>query len=174
MNRKDSIAFLKGKTLKELLELLNLGQTGELNITPDFLNEIIQELNSRGLSDTEAKEFERIMNLSVNKDYDQRIIKNEEWSKETKAEPQIEKDKEPNKYETLKMFCGFISFIGYVVILFGLCLFVYFLGRDEYLLGIIWLVGGLVIALPLLAFTNLIHVFIDIEYNTRKLLKKRA
>ena len=85
MNRKDSIAFLKGKTLKELLELLNLGQTGELNITPDFLNEIIQELNSRGLSDTEAKEFERIMNLSVNKDYDQRIIKNEEWSKETKA-----------------------------------------------------------------------------------------
>ena len=57
MNRKDSIAFLKGKTLKELLELLNLGQTGELNITPDFLNEIIQELNSRGLSDTEAKEF---------------------------------------------------------------------------------------------------------------------
>lgn len=69
MNRKDSIAFLKGKTLKELLELLNLGQTGELNITPDFLNEIIQELNSRGLSDTEAKEFERIMNLSVNKDY---------------------------------------------------------------------------------------------------------
>lgn len=52
MNRKDSIAFLKGKTLKELLELLNLGQTGELNITPDFLNEIIQELNSRGLSDT--------------------------------------------------------------------------------------------------------------------------
>ena len=174
MNRKDSIAFLKGKTLKELLELLNLGQTGELNITPDFLNEIIQELNSRGLSDTEAKEFERIMNLSVNKDYDQRIIKNEEWSKETKAEPQIEKDKEPNKYETLKVFCGILTFMGYVIICVSLCFFVNYLGKYQYMECIIYLAAGLVIALPLLAFTNLIHVFIDIESNTRKLLKKKA
>lgn len=112
------------------------------------------------------------MNLSVNKDYDQSIVKNEEWSKKTKAETQIVKDKEPNKYETLKIFCGLISFLGYVVMFIGLCLFIFFMGRDEYLLGVIWLIGCPVIAIPLLAFTNLIHVFIDIEYNTRILLKR--
>ena len=173
MNRKDSIAFLKGKTLKELLELLNLGQTGELNITPDFLNEIIQELNSRGLSDKEIREPERILNPSVNKDSDQSIVNNEEMPKETMAEPQMVKDKEPNKYETLKVFCGILAFMGYVIICVSLCFFVNYLGKYQYMECIIYLAAGLVIALPLLAFTNLIHVFIDIESNTRKLLKTK-
>ena len=129
MNRKESIAYLKGKTLKELLEIIKFGQTGEIKITPEFFNEIVQELNSRGLSDAEAKEFENILNLSVKENYNQSEMANNEFQKEEMMNFPTGKDKEPNKYQSLKLCSGFMSFLGYAVIFIGFCIFAYFLSE---------------------------------------------
>jgi hypothetical protein len=45
---------------------------------------------------------------------------------------------------------------------------IYLGSQGQLFMGFIGLVTGVIISLPLLAFSNLIYVFIDIEHNTRK------
>jgi len=63
---------------------------------------------------------------------------------------------------------GLISVLGYIVIITGIVLLVISLNNGQTTTGILSLIISVVVALPLLAFANLVHVFIDIEYNTRK------
>ena len=58
--------------------------------------------------------------------------------------------------------------MGYIVIVVGIGGLIFLATNGSALLGFVAVVGSVVIALPLLAFSNLIFVFIDIEYNTRK------
>ena len=64
MNYKDFTKSLKEKTVAELLELLKFGQTDESKIDPDYLDSVIEELNTRDLSDTEANNFEKLITIS--------------------------------------------------------------------------------------------------------------
>lgn len=81
------------------------------------------------------------------------------------------KDKEPRRYSALKSIIGLISFLGYIVMIFGIIIFMYLASNQQVLMGLIGFVISIVIALPLLAFSNFVYVFIDIEYNTRKTLE---
>ena len=72
------------------------------------------------------------------------------------------------KYKSLKAFSVMISASGYIILIAGVLIsFIYF--RDSRTLyGIITVVSALLFSMLLLALSNLIQVFVDIEKNTRK------
>ena len=168
MNNEQFIESLKSKTIKALLGLLRNGQNDESKIDPEYLSYIIDELNSRKLSEKEIKVFENLIGISFDNipvekaDSDSKISDKEikEIQKDTKIEQ--------SKYSALKIMVGLISIPGYIVIVTGIVLLVLSLTNEQTTTGILSLLISIVIALLLLSFANLIHVFIDIEYNTRK------
>ena len=169
MNKKEFTLSLKGKTASALLELLKLGQSGNQKIDPDFLGAIIDELNSRELSEAEAKEFEDILNHAVDENFSEPEKAKGQFSKDEITEVTVKDDnREPGRYTALKSVVGLISLLGYIVIIFGIIALIYLASNRQVPFGIAALVVSVVIALPLLAYSNLIYVFIDIEYNTRK------
>ena len=168
MNKKQFIDSFKGKTVKALLELLRLGQTGESNIDPDLLSCIIDELNSRELSKAEANDFEDLMNFSFNSNQTEKADTKNEFSEAEIESIKKETDIEPNRYTALKTIIGLIYILGYIVLVFGIIAMIFLFAKEQILIGFVSLVVSIIIALPLLAFSNLIYVFIDIEYNTRK------
>lgn len=169
MNKKEFIQSLKEKTVAALLELLKLGQSGEQKIDPDFLGAIIDELNSRELSEKQTKEFSSILDFEFDNKSSAPAKSKDQFSKDEIDEITVKnEDKEPGRYTALKTVVGLISLLGYVVIVFGIIALIYLASNEQVLMGISALVFSVVIALPLLAYSNLIYVFIDIEYNTRK------
>ena len=169
MNKKEFTQSLKGKTVAALLELLKLGQTGKQKIDPDFLGAIIDELNERTLSDSEAKEFENILNISADENLYEPEKSKGQFSKDEITEITVKNEnREPGRYTALKSVTGFISILGYIVIVCGIIALIYLSSNGSAPIGFVFLVVSVIIALPLLAFSNLIYVFIDIEYNTRK------
>jgi len=169
MNKKDFSASLKAKTVSALLDLLKQGQSGKSGIDPDFLGLVIDELNSRQLSDAETKEFENLMESSFDEVVSETVKSQTEFSKDEIRDISKDKDREPGKYTALKTVVGFISLLGYIVIIIGIGALIYLSSEGgSVLMGFVALVVSVVIALPLLAYSNLIYVFIDIEYNTRK------
>ena len=188
MIKKEIIEALKGKSVKELLELLQYGQ-GENKNDPDYLNAVINELNSRELSESELIELKRLtgysfdesdQNESENFDTSYPIgivneLSNEEIISINKSSEN--REREPGRYTALKSIVGVISIFANIVLLIGAIVLFYLATQSQALPGCIALVVSIVIALPLLAFSNLIYVFIDIEYNTRKTreaLKKKS
>jgi predicted RND superfamily exporter protein len=183
MKKDEFIYSLKKKSIKSLLDLLKQGQSGQLKIEPEFLQEVITEINNRKLSDSETHEFEKLLNFSFDDssdtDSNDFVLNNEvressipfitdDPSKLNLISGSNDKEREPGKYTALKTLVGMLSILGYVVIFVGIVLLVFLSFNGQNLFGLIALVVSVVIALPLLAFTNLIHVIIDIEYNTRK------
>jgi hypothetical protein len=71
----------------------------------------------------------------------------------------------------LKALAGVLSVCGYVVLAIGLIAMIYMAGEKDLLEGMLILLGAILVALPSLAFSNLIQVFIDIESNTRKTME---
>ncbi len=173
MNLDDFTQSLKEKTSNTLLEILELGQTGKRKIDPDFLGAIIDELYSRNLSEVETKKLEAILKLTSDA-----ILSDAE-----KAPGQFSKDEmsdlltkegvsEPSKYSALKGVVGFISILGFVVAASGIFSLIYLASDNLAVFGIAAFVLSIVIAILLFAFSNLIYVFIDIEYNTRKTMEE--
>lgn len=170
MKKKEFAESLKGKTVAALLKLLKLGQTGESKIDPDFLGAVIDELNSRELSESEANHFEKLMDTSEDEPSSLKIKSKIKFSEEEINEISIDKDKdsEPARYTGLKTISTLISILGYIVIIIGIVGLFYLANENQTLMGFTTLVVSLIISIPLLAFSNLISVFIDIEQNTRK------
>jgi len=166
MKEKEFIESLKGKTVDDLLELLKSGQTGNSKIAQDNLSAIIYELNSRELSEAELNLFEKIMNNSID-DTSTSKLENK-FSKETRNGRLIDKENEYGRYSALKTISGLISILGYTIIIIGFAVMLYLLNENQTFYGIGILIASIIISLPLLAFSNLISVFIDIEQNTRK------
>jgi len=183
MKKDEFVYSLKKKSIQSLLDLLKQGQSGQLKIDPEFLQEVIAEINSRKLSESETLEFEKLLDFSFDDssgtDSNDFVLNTEvressipyisdEKSKLNLIIGSNDKEREPGKYTALKSLVGMLSILGYVVIFVGIILLVVLSFNGQNLFGLIALVVSVVIALPLLAFTNLIHVIIDIEYNTRK------
>jgi len=160
MKKETNHILLKGKTTEALIDLLKLVQAGKENINPDILNSIIDELYSRELTDKEKNEFENYLNHFVDED---EIADLKQLTTE---------DIEPNRYKVLKICIGYFSLLGYIVIFAGIVSLIFFNSDGKTLIGIMSIITSFVIALPLLAFSNLIQVFIDIELNTRNMVKK--
>jgi hypothetical protein len=169
------IQSLKEDTVVNLLDILNLGYSGKQKIDPDYLGAIIDELNSRELSEAEAKEFDNILKFATNDSIDDSVTKPENSKKATLKAKKTDitvkgNDREPGRYTALKLAQQLISILGYIVIIFGIITSIFLISESEeqVLFGIAVFVVSVIIALPLLAYSNLISVFIDIEYNTRK------
>ncbi|GHS89867.1 hypothetical protein FACS1894201_11210 [Bacteroidia bacterium] len=136
MNTNEFIQSLKEETVEKLLEILDSGQIGGQKLDPDCLKAILDELNSRKLSETVA------------------TVKDD--------------NREPGRYTALKAVAVLISIFGYIVIILGIIALIFLGSEGQVPFGIAALVISVVIALPLIAYSNLIYVYIDIEYNTRK------
>ena len=179
MNKKEFSQLLKSKTVSALLELLKQGQSGEIKIDPDNLQAIIDELNSRKLSSSEQSEFDNILDSSFEETQEApNKFTNDEIEKITGSSDG--RDIEPRKYSALKTVVGLISLLGWIVIIIGIGALIYMGSNGQVLMGFVALVVSIIIALPYLAISNLVYVFIDTEYNTRKtreildkLLKKK-
>lgn len=173
MKKNEFIDSLKTKTVRELLELLNQGQSGELKIEPDHLQEVIEEINNRQLSEAETSEFESLINfffdgnkVNENKNHEKYMANIESSNEFSSTLDNNERD--PKKYTALKTVSGLISSFANLVIVIGIGVLIFLASHEQIFLGFIAIVLSFIIALPMLAFSNLIYVFIDIEYKTRK------
>ena len=75
---------------------------------------------------------------------------------------------EVGRYTALKTIVGLVNTLVYLLVIVGVIVAFMFFSDESYKMGFMCLIGGVLFALPLLAFSNLIYVFVDIEYNTRK------
>lgn len=157
----------KGKTVKVLIERLRLAKSVS-DVNPQYLSDIIEELNSRELSEEEAVDFKNVMNLSFDGKLTEKSDSKNEVSENAIKKIKRESNIEPSRYTVLKTIIGLLSILGYIVISIGIIALISSVTGDRAIMGFAYLVISIIIALPLIAFSNLINVFIDIEYNTRK------
>ena len=177
MKRDEFIDSLKKKTVRALLDLLRQGQSGKLKIDPDYLENVIEEINNRQLSETETTEFENLLEFSFDDSSETEDKKPKKGSVFKESPSEFSNDEIDNltsgsdsfgRYGSLKTIVGLISLLGYIVIVIGIGGLIFLAKNGSALMGFVTVVASVIIALPLLAFSNLIYVFIDIEYNTRK------
>jgi hypothetical protein len=177
MKRNEFIDSLKKKTVRALLDLLRQGQSGKLKIDPDYLENVIEEINNRQLSEKETTEFENLLEFSFEDSSEMEDKKPKKGNVFKESPSEFSNDEIDNltsgsgsfgRYSALKTIVGLISLLGYIVIVIGIGGLIFLAMNGSALLGFVAVVASVVIALPLLAFSNLIYVFIDIEYNTRK------
>lgn len=170
MRKNEYAGLLKGKSVADLLELIRLGQTGKSKIDPDQLDTVIDEFNSRELSETETKNYENLMSIFDEETPSLKTKSKARFTEEEKNETSTYriKDSEPARYNALKTISGLISILGYIVIGIGIIGFFYLVDDNQTFMGFINLFVSVIVSLSLLAFSKLIYVFIDIERNTRK------
>ncbi|MCX6558654.1 MAG: hypothetical protein NTW95_14680 [Candidatus Aminicenantes bacterium] len=75
---------------------------------------------------------------------------------------------EKKKYGALRTVAGLLSIFAYISILFAIVTALKFVGDEQVLYALVVFFSVFAYSLILLALSNLIHVFIDIEFNTRK------
>ncbi len=162
--------FYSNKSVIELLEKLKEGRISPEMIDKEWFDALINHLNARELSESEKKLKEHILSadlatLKKDLERDKSIQKVEE---KATSKSSVVSTSEISRYTALKSVIGLISILGYVVLVAGLVALLYLFSNNQAAIGLMALVISLVIALPLLAYANLIYVFIDIEFNTRK------
>lgn len=127
-----------------------------------FLNSYLKENGYNTYSEYYEKEIG-----VAKKEATENILKNTDISTNSSAI----NDSEPARYAALKTVVGLLSGLGYIVIIVGIILLIFLASDKQVLMGFIAVVVSVIIALPLLAYSNLIYVFIDTERNTRKTLE---
>jgi len=140
---------LKKTSVIDLFEMVKRRSHRGLKLDNESIDSVFAELETRNLATEEVAEFNKI----------KLVYK--------KAEPQGEALGAGN-YPALVTIIGFISFLGYLVMVVGVLVFLYFVTEAALLPGVIGILVSLIIGLSLLALSNLIRVFLDTEYNTRK------
>jgi len=128
-----------------------------------FLNSYLKENGYNTYSEYYEKEIG-----VAKKEATENILKNTDISTNSSAI----NDSEPARYAALKTVVGLLSGLGYIVIIVGIILLIFLASDKQVLMGFIAVVVSVIIALPLLVYSNLIYVFIDPERNTRKTLEE--
>jgi len=158
--------FYSKKSASELLNKLRAAKVTPGTMDKAWYDALIIHLQNRQLSSEEKNLFDHILST------DAETLKEEKQSAITRennnrVSPSLSGG-EGGRYTALKTVSGLISILGYLVIIVGIVLLFFMLSQDQILMGFVALIASVVIALPLLAYSNLIQVFIDIEHNTRK------
>jgi|GEM_PF-3423144 len=162
MSKNKYDEFYSKFSVSELFEKLR-GFIIEPNaMEKDWFDALIIHLEHRHLS----IEDERILRSILPAEYTD--LKEDEGRQEKLIASTSSKERESGRYTALETVAGLMSPIGIIVIVIGVCVFFAWVSEKQTLFGSIALVVSFIIALPLFAFSNLIYVFIDIEYNTRK------
>lgn len=161
--------FYSKKTVSELLEKLRAGRIIPAMIDKEWYDALIIHLKERQLSESEKKMRDHILSadleaLKADKEIEQTLL----TSNNEAASFSSGGSSEAGRYTALKTVVGLISILGYIVIAVGLIALIFLASNGQVLFGFLALVISVLIALPLLAYSNLIYVFIDIEYNTRR------
>jgi hypothetical protein len=166
MNKSEFVQSLKVKSVNALFELLKFGNTGSSQIAQDYVLEIISELKSRELSKAESIIFENLVEKThIEKTH---IEKTPVSVVSDFQEKLIEKTSEYSRYTALKTISGLLSILGYILIVVGFVSMFYFFNNNKTFIGIAAIISSIIISLPMIVFSGLVTVFIDIEQNTRK------
>lgn len=160
--------FYSKKSVEELLEKLRLARITPESIDKAWYDALIVHLKERELTTDEKKIFDHILYSDVDSLTDKKITQFLETETRKDESASLSGNDENSRYTALKSVSALISLLGYFVILVGIGLLFFMLSEDKGMMGFIALVVSIVISLPLLAYSNLIQVFIDIEQNTRK------
>jgi len=161
--------FYSKKSVSVLLEQLRDARITPVMMDKEWYDALITHLNNRGLSMDEKTTLQRILSSDIDSLKSDRGVKQSNpTEQELLNATSTSNDREPNRYTALKTIVGLIAALGYIVIVIGVILLIFLATQKAALLGFVALVVAVVISLPLIAFSNLIYVFIDIEYNTRK------
>ncbi len=161
MNKSEFVQSLKVKSVNALFELLKFGNTGSSQIAQDYVLEIISELKSRELSKAESIVFENLAEKT--------LIEKTPVSVVTDSQEKLtEKTSEYSRYTALKTISGLLSILGYILIVVGFVSMFYFFNNNKTFIGIAAIISSIIISLPMIVFSGLVTVFIDIEQNTRK------
>jgi hypothetical protein len=139
------------KSTEELIELYRKGIRGKEYLVTESFEAVKAELTSRGLTGNTLSD---------------KVVEIEEQDINTRLTEVKNNRSEIKIYSSLKTVAWLISALGYIVLIAGLVGLITF-GQQNTYIGLGILLASIVTALPLFAFSNLIHVFIDIEYNTR-------
>jgi hypothetical protein len=161
--------FYAKKSVTELLEKLKAASITPATMDKEWYDALINHLNERQISESEKIIMEHILSADINSsktfnEMEQTIRKEKDNATFTSSDI----SSEAGRHTALKTVVGLISTLGYIVIVFGIIALFYLASNSQTASGVLALVISVVIALPLLAYSYLIHVFIDIEYNTRK------
>ena len=169
MNTEEFIGIVQGKSNEAVLKLLFSGMSRERKIDPDFLDILIDELRSRQLSEVEKEKFTAILNFE-----DGEILKRKEIETDFSEEEIIRivgadtlKEKEARNV-SLKNISDQLSILAPIVLVFGIGASIFLLASKQFLFGVVTVVNSIIIFLLLRGFSELIYVFVDIEFNTRK------
>lgn len=162
--------FYLKKSVKELLEKLRLAKITPGTMDKAWYEALIIHLQERELTMDEKNVLDRILSsdsdsLRTDKEVNQLLepdlIKRESVSSFSSSEG--------GRYTALKTLNGLIILLCYLIVFVGIGGFLFFMfSQNQGLHGLVALVISIIIALLLFAYSNLIQVFIDIEYNTRK------
>lgn len=176
---------MKEKSNAVLLNILDANYSGQIKSNPDSLIDVIIELKKRDLSFEEKIKFDKLM-LFYFKEFPEAFADVRENTDTSSGDSKIktvqnsnfDNDGNHNKYLALKTLAGIIPVVGYILLFIGIVGFFYILSSEDYLyesyrglIGFVFLISNIVVALPLLALSNLIYVLIDTELNTRKTYK---
>ena len=174
MEKESFSRLLRKKSNEALLELLDLGQSDNINIDSSSLDLIIKELKSRGLSEEDM----RIKISEINFYEKPFSLSNQEgigaFSKEEMLKilgSVVYKGRE-SRNVSLRNTSEQISLYANFLLIFAIGYFVYFSFfsgiRYGFIYGIIVFFGFYISRLFIVAFSKLILVLLDIESNTRK------
>jgi|BioPla2DNA2_1021312.scaffolds.fasta_scaffold71067_2 hypothetical protein len=91
----------------------------------------------------------------------------------SQKESNEEKKTTKYRYPALRIVAGFYKVLAWIVGIVAIIATFYYLSSSGMaVLALVSLVGGAFLVIGLLAMAELIKVFVDIEYNTRKALEK--
>ena len=164
--------FYSKKTVKVLLGQLRSHRINGSTLDIEWYEGLKQHLSERDITDEERRIFEHILSA------DTEILKTEEAQEANLKATDI--SNQPismgtDKYPALRTIALFYGVFAWIVGILAVILAVYFgsQGIAGVFLALSTLVVGALIVLGVLAVSESIKVFIDIEYNTRQEANKK-
>ena len=91
---------------------------------------------------------------------------------DSQSESNNEKNITRYRYPALRTIAGVYMVLAWIIGIATIITTIYMLVDDELVIGLVSLLVGGLLALGLAALSELIKVFLDIEYNTRKTSEK--
>ena len=159
--------FYSSKSVNELIGQLRSHKITGISLAEDWYEALKIHLAERELSDEERKMIDHILSSDSN------TLKNERQS--TQRLNETEKLNIPlsftEKYPALRTLSGVIAFIAWTVAILTLIIVIALLsnssGEGSWVLPVGTLAIGAILFIVLLAYSEIIKVFVDIEENTR-------
>lgn len=156
--------FYSKKTISELIEKVLRHKTTGTSLDKEWYDALILHFSKRDLTDEQKRTIDHILTT------ESEILKNEnilqqinQWNNNPSESTTIN-----DKYPALRTLSFIYKISAWVIGLCCVILAIIFVGENELLTSLECLVVGALSTITVIAFSELIILFIDIENNTRQ------